>query len=276
MTEPLADGRDEVIYLVCTHPRVALGQNVYGDVYDTTNQWARVRFPDGVRPSALGWAVLDPLLETVEGLPPNLSFDPTRDPEGEAGRHRDELLPWIFDRHLETARELEIDRGEVQGAQIDFRLEYIGKSDHEALRRASGAHHKVPLILHRILLYEPERLVYFLPCDIRAATYESERSAPSVDLLPLVEAASRTGIPRDLLISAAEEALIAGVGAPANRRNVAARRFPCSGSGERLAILGMHQMFLGFIGLPHSVAIHGEQTRIECDSRAIEFRLSPG
>src|SRR4051794_19500939 len=82
MSEPLAEGRDEVIYLICTHRRLVVGQRVdergfhavyraHGSLggpfgYDFETPFARVRFPEGVRPSALGWAVLDPLLESVE------------------------------------------------------------------------------------------------------------------------------------------------------------------------------------------------------------------
>jgi hypothetical protein len=169
------------------------------------------------------------LVESVEGLAPDSSFDPARDPEGEDGRHRNELLPWIFDR-----RELDVDRGTVEGGQIDFRLEYIGKAGQEALRRASGPHHKMPLILARTLMYEPERLVYVLPCDIRAATYEPDPNLPTVSVPPLAEAVERTGLPRDLIIGAAEEALIAAVGARENRRNAGPRQFPRSDAGDRL------------------------------------------
>jgi hypothetical protein len=291
MTEPLAAGRDEVIYLICTHPRVALGANVDDDgwrnvycadggiggpfEYVVETPWARVRFPEGVRPSVLGWAVLDPMLETVEGLLRDPLWDPSRDPEGEDGRHRHELMPWIFDRHGEMARQLEVDRGEVQGGEINFRLEYIGKAGQEALRRASGPHHKMPLILGRTLLYDPHKLVYVLPCDIRAATYEPGPSAPLVEVLPLPEAVPQTGLSRDVLTAAAEEALIAAVGAPENRRNTRARRFPQSDAGEQLAAMGIEHMVLGFAGIPERVTIRGERESIGHESRGIEFQLTP-
>ena len=289
MSEPLAEGRDEVIYLICTHPRVSLGQNV--DVrgwrnvyraegaiggpftYDMETPWARVRFPKGVRPSALGWAVIDPLLETIEGLLPDASFDPDKDPEGVDGRHRQELLPWIFDRHLETAHDIEVDRGEVQGGQIDFRLAYIGKAGRAALRRASGPHHKLPRILQRTLLYHPHQLVYVLPCDIRAATYQSDDPRPSVPMLLLVDAVKQIGIPRSVLISAAEEALIAAVGAPENERSTRVRRFPHSDAGERLAGMGIDEMMLGFFGMPESVTLRGDERSIDRRSQAIRFGL---
>ncbi len=287
MTEPLAEGRDEVIYLICTHPRVALGQeredgrhnvcSARGGIggpfeYDTDSRWARVRFPASVRPSALGWAVLDPLLESVEGLVPDAEFDPSLDPEGDDGRHRQELLPWIFDRHLEAGRDLEVDRGDVEGGEIKFELVYIGKAGQDALRRASGPHHKVPLILAQTLVYDPHRLVYSLPCEIRAAIV-SETQDPRVDLLRLDDAALQAAVPRELLIAAAEEALIASVGAPHNRRNTGARRFPRSDAGDRLDAIGVERVLLGFTGIPRRTSIRGEHVTIDSGSKAITFDL---
>lgn len=168
---------------------------------------------------------------------------------------------------------LEVDRGEVQGGEIMFRLEYIGKAGQEALRRATGPHHKMPLILQRTLSYEPHKLVYVLPCDIRAVTYDPESGDPRIKVLPLAEAVSQTGIPRELLIAAAEEALIAAVGAPENRRNTRARRFPQSDAGKRIAAMGIEEMVLAFNGIPERVIIRGERERIDCDSRGIRFQL---
>jgi hypothetical protein len=103
----------EVLYLVCSHPRIRLGRHLNSDgsrpvyradgdiggfTWKLDEPWAHVSLPTGVEPSALGWAILDPLLESHEGLR-HARFDPERDPEGERGRHRAELLPWIFDRH---------------------------------------------------------------------------------------------------------------------------------------------------------------------------------
>jgi hypothetical protein len=277
-------GRDEVIYLICSHDRVALGQqqdeqgrhNVYRAVggiggpfaYDVDTPWARVRFPDGVRPSALGWAVLDALLESVEGLHPDASFDASRDPEGEDGR------PWIFDRHLEVGREQEVDRGAVEGGEIEFRLEYIGKAGVEALRRATGPHHKMPLILGRMLMYAPHRLVYVLPCDIGAAVYEPEQGGPpSVQVPRLVEAVESTGIPRELLIGAAEEALIAALGTAENRRNTGTRQFPRSDAGDRLAAIGIDDVVIAFRSIPERVMIRGERASVDRGSRGIRFEL---
>lgn len=287
MTEPLAEGRDEVIYLICSHPRVALGQRVsdgWREVYAADGgiggpvcyaddrPWARVRFPEGVRPSALGWAVLDPHLEMVEGLVPDFSFDPSQDPEGVDGRHRQELLPWIYDRHLELGRELETFRGSVEGGDIAFRVEYIGRAGNDALLRATGPHHKMPLILSRMLTYDPHRLVYTLPCSINATVMDSD-AGESVLVPPLVEAVAQTGLPRDLIIAAAEEVLIAGLGAPENRSNTAARRFPFSKTAEKLCDAGVDQVVVGFLTIPMRVTIRGEHRTFEQGDAAIRREL---
>jgi hypothetical protein len=286
MSEPLAAERDEVLYLICTHERLRFAQgedsdgwrlviradgDIGGIAWDVQDPWARVRLPDGAQPSALGWAVLDPLVESLEGLT-DPEFDPTRDPEGEAGRHRQELLPWIFDRHLEIDDPPEQDRGEVEGGHINFRLEYIGKANREALRRAAGAHHKMPLILSRMLVFEPSRLVYILPCDIRAATYDPSAQSP-VPVPVLAEAVASTGVPRELLISAAEEALIAGLGAPENRQNTQARQFPRSNAGDQLVALGINEVFTAFSPLAPRVTISAERTTVDRESRAVRFEL---
>jgi hypothetical protein len=291
MEEPLAEGRDEVVYLICTHPRVGLGtlvdgdgwRNVYGArgpiggpfSFDYDQPWARIRLPSGVRPSALGWAVLDPQLEAVEGLVPDASFDASRDPEGAAGRHRQELLAWIFDRHLGASEDVSVDRGEVDGGEIEFRLEYIGKAQRDALRRAAGAHHKMPLILQRTLLYSPHRLVYVLPCDIRAATYDASSREESVPMGLLAEAVTETGLSRDLLIAAAEEAVIAEFGAPENERNSRERRFPRSDAGDRLRARGIADMIIGVFGLPKNVHLRGQRRSVTHGSKAIKISLDP-
>ena len=287
MTEPLAEGRDEVIYLICSHDRIVLGGNLDEDGrhrvyradggiggpfgYDMSTVWARVRFPDGVGPSALGWAVLDPLIEQVEGLTPDGTFDPERDPEGEAGRHRHELMAWIFDRHVELANPPEVDRGTVDDGNIAFELEYIGKAGREALRRAAGAHHKMPLILQRTLAYDPHRLLYVLPCTINAVVTETREN---VMVPELTEAIGQTGLERDLIIAAAEEALIAGIGAPYNQQNTGARLFPNSAAGERLAAEGITSVIVAFAGIPARTTIRGERHEITRGSRGIEFTLA--
>lgn len=293
MSEPLSVGRDEVLYLICSHARVAIGrelnENGHHSAYraegaiggpfkyvQTKPPWATIRFPERVRPSGLGWAVLDPLGEELEGLLPNPSFDPLSDPEGVDGLHRHELLPWIFDRHLELGKSSDADRGTVEGGEIEFRLEYIGKAGEEALRRATGPHHKMPIILGRMLMYEPERLVYVLPCDIRAVRYGPETKDESFELLPLASAAESTGLSRELLISAAEEALIAGLGAPQNQRNTAARQFPSSDAGDQLAAKDIDEFFVGFAGIPERVSIEGTRNRVVNGSRGIKFDLASG
>jgi hypothetical protein len=293
MTEPLADGRDEVIYMICSHERIAFGQKVdeegrhavYAATgglggpfdYDMSSPWAHVRFPDEVGPSKLGWAVIDPLLESVEGLVPDTSFDPVTDPEGDVGRHRHELLPWIYDRHLELDKELEVDRGDVQGGEINFVLEYIGKAGNDALLRASGAHHKLSLILARTLAYDPARLVYTLPCNIHALRVESDQArAQIVELARLADAVDQTGIPRELLIAVAEEALIAAVGAWENHRNTRTRLFPQSDAGDRLAAAGIDRVAITFGGIPERMTITGRHRAISRDDNSLDFRLTPG
>lgn len=290
MQEPLAGGRDEVIYLICTHRRIALGgredvagwRNVYlaeGGIgapftYDLKTAWAYVRFPERVQPSALGWAVLDPKLEELEGLVPDASFDPARDPDGAAGRHRQELLGWVFDRHIELNDPSSVDRGEVLGGEILFRVEYIGKAQAGALWRAAGAHHKMPLILQRTLLYTPHRLVYVLPCDIRVARYDPANGDASVSMLPLSQGEVATALSRDTLIAAAEEALIAVLGAPENERNAARRTFPRSSAGDQLRVADVRELIIGFYGLPGRVALQGQRLRVTRQTKAIRLALS--
>lgn len=286
MTEPLAEGRDEVIYLVCTHPRVRFGARVdddgarpifraKGDIggmeWDHSAPWARVRLPEHAHPSRLGWAIIDPALESVEHLPA-IAVDES-DYDGEEGRFRAELMPWIFDRHVELGGDGASERGTVEGGDIRFRLEYIGKRMEEALRRPAGAHHKVPVILGSILLYEPWRLVYFLPCDLHADVVDAGPRG-GADLLPLADAARRTGLGRELLIAAAEEALIELLGTRYNERNTKSRRFPNSTSGEQLAAFGIEAVFLQIANLPERVTIIGTRGEVSCDTQVTAFRLS--
>src|SRR6202046_5388782 len=219
MAAPLASSRDEVIYLVCTHQRVRFGtatesgpipvMRASGELgggirWNPGDAWASVALPVGARPSAISWAIIDKNSVEAEETP---AIDDD-DPDGADGSHREELLPWIYDRHLELASPQAAQRGSVVGGLIEFRLEYMGKRRGEALRRPAGAHHRVSQILARTLLYEPHRLVYLLPCDVRVACYESPGTAP-VKAEPLEVAAKTTRIARSLLSAATEEALIA-------------------------------------------------------------------
>lgn len=286
MSEPLAADRDEVLYLVCSHPRIRLGSQVGvdggravyqadGDIggltWGTDDPWARVFFPVGVEPSALGWAVLDPMLESHEGLSGGARFDTGRDPEGERGRHRIELLSWIFDRHARYGEEGGVNRGSVHGGEIAFRLEYVGKSQGEALRRPFGAHHKMPVILGAILTYEPSRLVYFLPCDVFAGRWSDP--AEDTSMLPLKQASVSTRLPRELLIAAAEESLIATMGTRHNARNTRRRSFPMSHAGEQLVAEGVTEVLVGFYSLPEHVSIVGRHSTVFRESRVTQFTL---
>ena len=280
MTQPLAQTRDEVVYLVCTHPRVGFAPGAKGEVLDvllatgelsgevrweSSRPWARVRLPPDARPSAVRWMVLDSTVASLEDAPA-VDVDPADDPDGEEGRFREELLPWIFDRHLELGQPGAEARGSVEAGLIDFRVEYVGKRTREALRRPAGAHHKVSRILGATLLYHPNRLVYLLPCDLHVAVYESG-SPGLIKMHPLGRAPESTGLSRTLLTATAEEALIAWLGPPYNVQNTGRRRFPRSASGERLLQAGIAEVQLNFARLPQRVRIHGSRESIEHGTR---------
>jgi hypothetical protein len=290
MTEPLAEGRDEVLYLICTHPRIktvgsispertvgvarALPGGLGGGIAWDPFVWARLRLPEHVQLSVAPWSILDPALETVEGLKP-VEFDPSRDPDGWAGRHRQELLGWIFDRHLERGNGADgaAQRGEVEGGFLDFRLEYIGRSGAGALRRATGPHHKLPLILNRMLVFEPDRLVYPLPCEPRIATYDPEDEEARIPMRHLAEACEEFGLERELVTAAAEEMLIAWLGANHNKSGTQERRFPKSQSAKRLRECGFTQARIGLIGLPPQMRIQGTESSAKRDTRVRSWEL---
>ncbi len=272
LSEPLAAGRDEVIYLVCSHPRVKVGEREPDGSYPILIAsgrlgggiewnphcwWARAVLPSHARPSRIPWSILDTALEWEEGLP-SLDADFSKDPDGEAGQHRAELMPWVYDRHLELTDPARVPRGLVDGGHIILRVEYVGSSDQEALRRPAGAHHRLPMILGRMLLYEPHRLVYLMPCELRVALYEERESMP-VLARPITDVVDHYGIDRTLLITSTEDALIAAMAAPYNTRNTGRRRFPASAAGERLRELGVQRMMLTFSGLPNRVTLEGSQ-----------------
>lgn len=287
LTEPLAAGRDEVLYLVCSHPRVAFGEQQPdatfpvllagsrpggGISWSGKAWWARVTLPSHASPSSIPWAIIDTALDWAEHLPP-IEGDFSQDIDGEAGRNRQELFGWIYDRHLELTRPPTIPRGQVDGALISLRIEYVGSSAHGALRRASGAHHKVSSILGRTLMYAPHRLVYLMPCEVRVALYDSKTAVNPVKALRIEDVVEHHGVDRAVLIAAAEDALIAAAGATYNKRNTARRRFPRSSAGEHLARLGVQRVMLVFDGLPERVQLTGSTTTWRADSRATVFDL---
>jgi hypothetical protein len=288
LTEPLADGRDEVIYLVCSHPRLKFGERerdgcfpIYaatgvpggGIAWNASSWWARVELPEHATPSRIPWAIIDTALDWDEHLP-FLEGDLSEDPDGSSGQNRQELLPWIYDRHLELEHPSEIERGRVYGGQIDLRVEYVGSSQQDALRRPAGAHHRLPTILGRILLYEPHRLVYLMACEIRLAMFEDEQG-DLVRAARLVEVTERHGLDRSTLIACAEDALIAAIAAPYNTRNTGRRRFPSSAAGERLKRLGVRRVKFGFYGLPPRVTLRGSELTWTSETGATVFDLSP-
>jgi hypothetical protein len=286
-TEPLAAGRDEVLYLICSHPRVRLGAMLpdgthpahvaHGELgggirWDPRSWWARVALPAHAAPSKIGWAVIDTALDWAEHLPPrDATFE--SDPDGPDAENRQELLTWVYDRHLELVAPPPVQRGSVQGGAIDFRLEYVGLSACEALRRAAGAHHKMPLILGRVLLYEPHRLVYVLPCEIRVLMYDAADPSPPARLLALDEAVAAYAVDRTLLIDAAEHALIALGGTLYNKRNAVKRVFPDTAAGDELQRLGVRTVMLGFWGLPPRVRVSGAAS-FEHDAPVMSFDLA--
>jgi hypothetical protein len=148
LTEPLALDRDEVVYVVCSHPRVRFGKQepdgshpvliAEGDGMGTmgwsaARPWARVSLPPHATPSRIPWAIIDPALEWAEGLEP-IEADLREDPDGGRAQNRAELLPWIYDRHLELSAPPPVPRGSVDGGLMEFRIEYVGSSGHDALR----------------------------------------------------------------------------------------------------------------------------------------------
>jgi hypothetical protein len=284
ISAPLASGRDEVIYLVCTHERIRFAVAKHnervpvlrasselggGILWDTREVWAWVTLRDNARPSAVPWAIID----VDSGEPASIEQPNADDPDGVDGRHREELLPWIYDRHLELARPQDERRGEVEGGEIEFRLEYIGKRRRDALRRPAGAHHRVAQILARTLLYEPHRLLYMLPCDIRVARHDSSTTAP-VKAEQLDTAAKMTGIPRALLSAVAEEALIAWLGPPYNVQNTGPRKFPHSASGERLTAHGVSNVNIAIAQLPGRVSVRGDAALADSANTAHRFTLT--
>jgi hypothetical protein len=286
ISAPLAGGRDEVIYLVCTHERIrfalakheervpvlrAGGELGGGIRWDTRKVWAWVTLPENARPSTVPWAILDVDSGEPAGAA-DLEQTDVDDPDGADGRHREELLPWIYDRHLELAPPQE-ERGEVDGGEIEFRLEYIGKRRRDALRRPAGAHHRVAQILARTLLYEPHRLLYMLPCDMRVARHDSSTTAP-VNAEPLDTAARTTRIPRTLLSAVAEEALIAWLGPPYNVQNTGPRRFPHSASGEKLTAHEIGTVNIAIAQLPDHVSVRGGRALADCTNTAHRFTLT--
>ncbi len=286
-TEPLAEGRDETIYLICSHPRVRLEPAVDNGVHPVllargdrrdgirwTDDcwWARIRLPSHASPSRIPWAIIDESLGWAEHLAPrNRSF--ASDVDGPAGENRADLFGWIFDRHLELDDPPLFDRGHVDGGAIHFRLEYVGLSGSGALRRVTGAHHKVPRILGRVLLYEPHRLVYVLPCEVRAVLYDSSLPSTDMRMRQLDEAVAEYGITRQLLIETAEHALIALGGTQYNRQNAVRRVFPSTSAGDALRAQGLRHVRIGFWGLPQRVRINGRAS-IEYGSAVRSFDLA--
>lgn len=274
MEEPLALDRDEVLYMMCTHPRlralwtdpdirefnVLIARDAgASDIGWDPEPWAYVTVPGHVSATSVEWAISDLALGTVEGL--------TRNPRAGdgGGAHLQELLGWIFDRHLEEGKPLAVDRGTVEGGYLSFAVEYIGKSDLEALRRATGPHHKLPQILSRTMVYSPHLLVYAFPCELRLAVYSPDE-AGTMEALPFAEALRVYDLPRATIVSAAEEMLIARLGGARNVRSTGTGAFPNSASARVLIELGFTQAGIAFGGIPPHMQFCGKHELIDNES----------
>jgi hypothetical protein len=282
MEDPLALDRDEVLYMICTHPRlravwpdsdiqefdilIACDAGA-SDIGWDFEPWAHVTVPEHVRAASVEWAISDSALGTVEGL--------TRNPRAGdgAGAHLQELLGWIFDRHLEEGKALQVDRGTVDGGQLSFAVEYIGRSDHEALRRAAGPHHKLPQILSRTMVYTPHLLIYAFPCEIRLAAYTPDE-AGTIEALPFADGLRVYDLPRKAIVAAAEEMLIAHLGGAHNVRSTGAGAFPNSESAHSLTELGFTQAGIGFGGIPPRVRFRGKRESIDNESSPRGWKLT--
>ncbi len=281
MEEPLALDRDEVLYMICTHPRlravwpdpklrefeVLIARNAgASDIGWDPEPWAHVTVPEHVRPGCVEWAISDSALETVEGL--------TRNPRAADGApaHLQELLGWIFDRHLEEGEPPAVDRGTVEGGQLSFAVEYIGRSDFEALRRATGPHHKLPQILNRTMVFTPHLLVYAFPCELHLVAYSPDEKG-TIKALPFAEALRTFSLPRETIVSAAEEMLIAWLGGARNVRSTGTGAFPNSASARVLVELGFTQAGISFGGIPPHMRFCGKHERIDNESTPRGWKL---
>jgi hypothetical protein len=258
-----------------THPLlIAAGRPGGGIAWSSNSWWGQATFPSHARTSAIPWAVIDHSLEwEAEGIADiPAAFDD--DPDGPEGRNRQELLPWVYDRHLERGNPHQAKRGTVAGAIINLRIEYVGSSGQDALRRPAGAHHKVPTILGRMLLYEPHRLVYLLACTVRIAGFDRAAEADGIVAQTLADFVSDHAVERGVLIAAAEDAMIASAAAPYNKRNTSRRRFPDSAAGRKLAALGVERVVVALHGLPEQVRLSGSSRYWTSETGVLAFQLT--
>jgi hypothetical protein len=288
MQEPLAKGRDEVIYFLTTHDRLMFGANVdtrgYRSVYrpkhgvgffswNMQQPWGRVRLPQGVKPSKTGFSVLDPMIASIEGLGTDPDHNATNDPDGEDGKFREELITWIHARRGEQGRPTQVDRGSVDGAELAFRVQYVGRASRDALTtRVGRAHQKLAVLLSRTLYYDPGKLVYVFPCTVQVGI--AEPGGPEQGpLVSLKDAVSTSRFARDLLIDATEQALIAALTPQDNVRNAVSRRFPDSDAGDKLRAQGVTEMVLGTAGVPEGVVFEGPTGKLGPGKKQIRLAI---
>jgi hypothetical protein len=242
MTEPLAAGRDEFVYLLCRHPRVRLGAGAS----------SRPVFRSCAGPGrTIGWeshewAKID--LSALDCEPSPLSPEFVVDAGAPRGTGEADLLGTIYEAHLRQ-RNPGIGPA-VSGGHMILDVRYVGSSGGPALARASGAHHAVPAALWENLFYTPHAGLNVLTCALQATTASDDDEGRLLEIVR--RDAPETAIPRDLLIQTAEQVLIAELSPEHNVRNTAGRRFPHTATAEALFALGIRHVHLFFF-LPPSV-----------------------
>lgn len=100
-------------------------------------------------------------------------------------------------------------------------------------------------------------------------------SSGQIEVPRLSTAEEQMGLPRTLLIAAAEEALIESLGTKYNERNTRGRRFPNSDAGERLFAAGIDEVILSFLPMPQRVSIEGLRGTVSRDSKSFRFNCHP-
>jgi hypothetical protein len=141
------------------------------------------------------------------------------------------------------------------------------------LRRATGPHHKLPQILNRTMVFTPHLLVYAFPCELRLAAYSPDETG-TMEALPFKEALRVFDLPRETIVSAAEEMLIARLGGARNVRSTGTGAFPNSASARALVELGFTQAGISIGGIPPHMRFCGKHEVIDNDSNPRGWKLT--